>query len=260
MLGIWNNIDITALYLGLDRLQGESNEDFQDRLKQISKYHYRTDYYNLVHNIPIQLGLKTESIGRIVNSRENIFECRIEWDYFYLNEILSDGSFGECLRIFIGDEGCLVSKIKANVDASTYFTLEIHDSSNLALSVDFLIRGNSVKVETEVINNKFTRLLHSNLVPNSFVIDSPSFVTVKSSLPEVMSTGDYFVDNKVGFLYSYDNTFSLAKCQYRYFDSAFALEKTDVNLIPIRKYFNNGYSDKSIGFILDLLDRNIVGT
>jgi hypothetical protein len=267
MLGIWNNIDIAALYFGLDRLQGESNEDFLERLKQISKYHYRNDYYNLAHNIPIQLGLKTSVIGRISNTGGNLFDCKIDWDYFTLREILPDGSTGEYIRVFIGGQydsinspyQGSVKKIKTAIDNCDHFTIEIYNDSDIELSVDYLIRNRNIKTATELINTQHQKLLHENIIPNSFVVNSPSFRNLKSAPAEAIHAGEYFIDNKLGYTYCNDYTVSEAKAQYRYQDMSFALESTDINLIPVRQYFEHGLNDTSLNYIINLIEGNIAG-
>jgi hypothetical protein len=267
MLGIWNNIDVAALYFGLDRLQGESNEDFIERLKQISKYQYRNDYYNLAHNIPIQLGLKTSVIGRIFHRTGNLFDCKIDWNYFTLREILPDASIGEYIRVFIGGQydsmnapySGSVKKIKTAIDNCSAFTIEIYNDLDAELSVDYLIRNRNIKTATELINTQHQKLLHENIIPNSFVINSPSFRNLKAVPTDVVNTGEYFIDNKLGYTYCGDYTISEASSQYRYQDMSFALESTDINLIPVRHYFAHGLNDTSLEYIPSLIEGNIAG-
>ena len=70
-IGIWNNIDDLALFLGLKRLNYETNDELSNRIKLMSRWKYRTDYYTQAHSIPLQAGLKTESVILIKNINKN---------------------------------------------------------------------------------------------------------------------------------------------------------------------------------------------
>jgi hypothetical protein len=52
-----NNLDDIAIYLGINRLPGETNVDFLSRIKRLAQLRYSTNQDILVKSIAAQVGL-----------------------------------------------------------------------------------------------------------------------------------------------------------------------------------------------------------
>lgn len=253
-LNIWNNIDEIALYLGLDRLDGETNSEFVNRIKQFARWKYKTDYYTQVHSIPLQTGLNTEIIGRITSSGNN-YECFIDWDYFTLKEILPDNSTGESIRVFIGNKDCKLSKIADVVNSSESFLFEVYNNQDLDLSIDYIVRNKNTRIVTSIISGKYSYFDNNNIVRGSIRIDNPSYRKEVYSIQDLKRTGEFYIDYKLGFIQTYDFEPTDAKVTYSFYDKAFAIEKTELALTPFNNYLTYGITDKTISLLPDLLNK-----
>lgn len=249
---IWNNLDEMALFLGLTRLDSESNEDFFNRIKAFSRWKYKTDYYTQAHSIPLQLGLKTDSIMKILSTYK--YECTIDWEFFYLkNEI-------ENIRVYIGADATL-QKVLDAINASSTFTYKLYD--DLAGSIDFkyIIRNKNIKTGEDFIDEPRVTLENKDIIQGTVkCLENGILITEKSSLLELKKQGDYFVDYKTGYLEIFHPNFLQATIFYRYYDPVFYIESTELNLKPTNLEFKYGLVDGNVDTVKRLLSGKVWGT
>jgi hypothetical protein len=255
---IWNNLDEIALYLGLERLDSETNESFYNRIRQFGRWKYRTDYYTQVHSIPLQLALETNNLVKISSlsnfGRDTNYTCKIDWEYFTLN------NSQESIRVFIGAKDCKLSKILTAIENSNTFTYKLYDESAIELPCKFLIRNTNIKTVDEYIaSNKF-RLDNKNLLFGS--VKAKELITLKNekeALDGLKITGDFFVDYKLGYIEFLQNDFTGGFINYKYYDDSFCLESTDINLIPLNNYCKYGFTDEFIEQLEYVLNDKVWG-
>ena len=256
---IWNNIDELALYLGLSRLDGETNDELTNRIKIFPKWKYKTDYYTQVHSIPIQLGLNTNVVGRITNLRGNKYQCNIDWDYFTLKEILSDGSTGEYIRLFLEGKFDTIQTIVNVINNSLTFRCTVYNSVDLNTNLTYLVRNRNIKIDKYTVTNKYDNLGKKDIVPGTLRVNDPSYRKIVASIDLLKRSGDYYIDYKTGFIQTYDTTTDTTDIVFQYYDPTFSLETTELNLIPINRLFAYGITDDSINVIPYLLNNIIAG-
>ena len=255
---VWNNIDEIALYLGLSRLDSESNEDFVNRIRKFSRWKYGTDYYTLVHSIPIQLGLETSLICRFVNTKGNKFKCTIDWEYFTLEELIPEGEY---IRIYIFGEGNSINKILETVSKSTSFSIDYCDnlsSDFLSLtqkSCDFIIRNTNIRTNYVYLDTTSYMLDDKNIVPGSLSLKD-KLIEV-TNIPALVKNNTYYCDYEKGYVEFNKINFKPILASYQYFDTSFALEYTELNLIPASLYYKNGLTPTSLNHMQYTLN-NIV--
>jgi len=250
--GVWNNIDELALYLGLERLSFESNEDFYIRLKKFAKYRHGADYYTQVHSIPLQVGLDSNRIGEIVCSKPYL--CSIDWEYVILeNE-------DEYVRIFINTPNCTIEKISLAINASETFRFVYEDESFKAKETKTLIRNTNQKIINEKISKKTIHLKGKNIIESSFMIDSNFYIINRvSSIQDIRKRGDYFVDFINGYIETYDSEYPSVKISYKTYEPEFAFEVTDINFIPVNLIAKYGITNELISIIPYILSGQVWG-
>jgi len=259
-INIWNNIDELALYLSLYRLDGETNDEFVNRIKIFSKWKYKTDYYTQVHSIPLQLGLETRTVGRLQNLNNNKFRCDIEWDYFLLKEILPDGTVGEYIRIFLEGKFDTIRSISDIINNSQTFRCNIYKTTDLDIELGFLVRNKNIKIDKFITNAlKYDNFGKTDILPGSVRVNDPSYRRLISSVDGLSKSGDYYIDWATGFIQTFDAEPEQTDIMFQYYDKAFSIETTEMNLIPVNRYFAYGLSDDSINMIPYLLNNIIVG-
>jgi hypothetical protein len=257
--GIWNSLDETALYLGLERFKSETNDELAHRIKQFAKYRYKTDYYTQVHSIPLQCGLNTDPFAIIRNKNGNNFICEIGWDIFTLKEILPDGSQGEYIRIFLEGKNVLINKVSATIASGNSFELNFIDEYKINLPVSYLVRNKNVKNYKEKITDRYFQLENTNIVAGSFLVDHDSFKYSVDGITGLKKEGDYFIDYKTGVIQTYDIIQSEIDIAYQYYEKVFFLESTELSLTPMNRVFAYGITDDNYQYIPYLVDQLVAG-
>ena len=255
---IWNNLDEIALYLGLERIDSETNEAFYNRIKQFGRWKYRTDYYTQVHSIPIQSGLETKNIVKIYSNLQygskKTYKCNIDWEYFTLS------NDEEGIRVFIGEIGCKLSKVLNAIDNSKTFSYKLYDESYRDISCKFIIRNSNIKTIDEFVDSTRFRLAKRNIVEDSLKATSNiRLYNIKDKPLDIKHNGDYFIDHEIGYLEFAQDSFDSGYIKYKYYDDSFYIEYTDINLIPISLYAKNGITNKIVDLSPYILNNRVFG-
>lgn len=248
--GVWNNLDEVALYLGLERFSYETDEKLFSRLKKFSKWKYRTDYYTQMHSIPLQVGLDTFNVLEIyaINS-ELEFKCSIDWEYFIID------SDEEYIRVFINTEDATLKKITDQIDKSENFNYRLIKGSFKNFPIKYLVRNKNYRITRDFVTSKSFNLSNKNLQFNSLTaIDTNICKKRRDSLQDLKRPGDYFLDEKVGYLELYDKDFSSFYVSYKHYKPKFIIEGSEINLIPLNIITKYGLSDKLINMLPCIMD------
>jgi len=251
--GIWNNLDEAALYLGLERLDGEVDEELCARIKKFGKWRYKTDYYTQVHSIPLQVGLGTKNLLEITSVKR--FECKIDWEHFTIESFNDDGTSSEYVRVFINTPFVTISKVSDLLDQSLDFKCNIYNPQYKSYLFKNIIRHTNVFIETAFINSSNYNFLNGNIIKGTLRFnDDNIFNREVGSLQDLGSSGDYFVDYTRGYIQSYDNIKDGIYATYRRFNDRFILEHTDINLQPLNVISKYGVTDDLIDLMPYLLN------
>jgi len=246
--GIWNNLDELGLYLGLERLDYERDEDFFDRLQKIVKWKYKTDYNTLVHSIPIQLGLSTENLLTIETKSPNIpFKCSIDWEYFTLEDMDPSKAFEdrEFHRIFINTEDSTLEKVFNALEFSETFKIDLKKLQFKTSNFKNIVRGTNYFITTENIQQTKS-LANKNIVKGTEILEGSLLTERVDNLQELSYSHQYFLDYENGFIQTYSPLPRPIKISYYYYKPKFNIEHTDVNLMPVNVFAKYGLTDELI--------------
>lgn len=256
--GIWNNLDEAGLYLNIERLENETDEIFHSRLKKFGKWKFKTDYNTQVHSIPIQAGLDTKNLMEVTCSKR--FKATLDWEYFIAESFNEDGTTSEYIRVFINTPDCTLRKITDILEASTDFTLLAYSETYKDYRLKGIVRGTNTFIHSEQIQAKYWNLSKKNIVDKTFRSDNSVVINREvSSLPELKSRGDYFLDKENGYIETYSPVAKNINVTYRYYNPRFIIEYTDINLIPLNILAKYGVTDDLVDMIPYILAKQAWG-
>lgn len=249
--GVWNNLDELALFLAIERLDWETNEEFYARIKKFAKYKYGVDYNTQVHSIPLQVGLDSYRIGEISCLKE--YSCKIDWEYIILeNE-------DEYVRVFINTPDCTIEKISQTINSSNTFRFIYFKDSYKNISTKKLIRSENQTLINKRVSGKSIHL-EKNIVESSFMIEDNLYISNRvSDLQKIKIRGDYFIDFRNGYIEAYDNEYPEVKISYKTSDQEFVFEITDINLVPMNLITQYGITNELIEMLPYILNGQIWG-
>ncbi len=268
--GIWNNLDELGLYMALERISYETDEDYYNRIKKFAIYKYKTDYYTQVHSIPLQLGLETYDVMRLSCSYTDVdglvtdipFECNIDWEYAYFEnfppaELLDQKEY---IRIFINNHDATLKKIINTLGESKTFKYNTLKGQYKRLPCKFLVRNTNIGIGRDFIETKFNSLSNLNIVPGSFSTEDPRVCQKRvASLLDMKKAGDYYLDDKLGYLQTFLAPSSGFFITYKFYKPFFTLEGTELNLIPLNILAKYGITDQLVQYAKILLENQVWG-
>jgi hypothetical protein len=258
--GIWNNLDDAALYLGVSRLDYESDEVFYNRIKKFGKWKYRPDYFTQVHSLPLQIGLDFRTIMEIKSASDKRIEYVLDWEYFTLETFNDDGSTNEYIRVFINTPDCTLEKITDLLDSSEDIEYLFFKENYKNYSTKNLIRNKNTFVKKESISSKNSNLENKNIIKGSFrAINTQLFKREVDSLQDLKKDGDYFIDYENGYVETFTIPTDVANITYKFFKKNIRIEHTDLNLIPLNIISKYGVTDKFIDLVPYILAGNVWG-
>jgi hypothetical protein len=268
--GIWNNLDELGLYMGLERISYETDEEYSNRLKQFAVYKYKTDYYTQVHSIPLQLGLETYEVMRLTCSHTDIdgkvtvipFECKIDWEYAILENFPPAGleSQKEYIRIFINNHDATVKKIMNTLDTSLTFKYITLKGKHKRLPCKFLIRNTNIGHGRDFVNSKHTRLSNKDIITGSLVPEDILICKKPiASILEMKHDGDYFIDTELGYLQTQSDVQFGFFVTYQYYKPSFSIEGTELNFTPLNILAKYGLSDQLAEYAKVILENKVWG-
>ena len=145
------------------------------------------------------------------------------------------------------------------INNSKNFKIDIYNTDYLTSKLSFLVRNNSIKIDKTLTSGKYSSLGFKDLVEGSVRINDPSYRRLVSSANLLKRPGEYYIDYVNGFIQTYDPSPAKTTVLFRYYDPSFALEITELNLVPINRIFAYGLSDDSINMIPYLLNNIVAG-
>ena len=248
-LGIWNTIDELGLYLGIERLPKENDDSFKERIYNVSRYMYKNNSYELVKSTSAQAGMKTLPILKINSNK--YFKCSIDYDYFTLE---TDSSY---VRVFIGRETIQLAEIVDKLKKISDITFNLYKEEYNELEVKYLIKNTNIKITEEFASETSIVLKNKNIIEGSIEFsDSENFHHKVNSLEDIKNTGEYFIDYKNGYIQSKSSSELGQTIKYKYVESPFILEYSELAITPVSQYFKYGITRDAIRTIEFLLHRN----
>lgn len=255
---IANYIDEVALLIGANRLPGESDEAFVDRIKRLSKIRYNTDYNTLIRSCHEQCGLRIKPFAKLTCIYP--FTLNIDEEFVHIRTFPAYPAIGKYIRIFYSLETEAIKKIHLTILQHSEFTFTVTDNYLYSTSTrELLFRGSNYKVYNEVCQSRCTRLVHQQLVPDSLGSQSPYVIHRKETLPELKISGDYFVDEDKGYLEVATGQVSPFIVTYSHFSDIFFFELCEINLTSAFSIIKYGLSDRFLKAYGKIADGKVLG-
>lgn len=264
-----NGLDDVAVYLGVYRLPGETDNNFLSRIKRIAKVKYGTDYKTSIESINEQLGnslvplLKIESVYP--------FTINITDEYIELVSFNNDGSKRSYTKVFTNIQNIISSNgvtiysplIKLLERVNDDFSITILNEEYKEVTRESIFRGNNFKTSLKnIINKKRTKISMSNsncsILPSSFKDDGMYMIERVSDIQSINGYGKYFFDEDLQYLELFaDNVqpFSLTFTEY---EKSFIIKKANINAISISNYIKYGISNNFINMLFLILNNKVI--
>lgn len=255
---IANYIDEVALLIGANRLPGESDEFFVDRIKRLSKIRYNTDYNTLIRSCHEQCGLKIRPFAKLTCIYP--FTINIDEDFVHIRTFPGYQAIGKYIRIFYNINTGAMKKIHSTILLNTEFTLEILDQYIYNTSIrELLFRGSNYRTQNEVCKARCNRLEYGQLVPDSLGSQSSYILRRKYSLPDIKASGDYFIDEAKGYLELATDQVDPFIATYNHYNDVFIFELCEMNLVSAFNTIKYGLSDRFISAYSKIAEGKVLG-
>ena len=240
---IVNHFDLAADIVSLNRLSGESNVDFKQRIMDVAVHPGGGTYDGVINGLTrdfgyareraIQINLTLDSSGEPVarNPRVEILANKV----ILYSDYRPDGTetIDSTIRIYQPtDEGYFLNDLVAEINNSTCFTASIYSGIRPNMHSTNLIRGNTdLIVQNDPIRTDgLTILSEQYIVEGSLVFDeSDVFETEVATTPS--AAGEYKVDRINGKIYNYSIPNGGLSVSYHASDFPF-----EVDYSPIKIY------------------------
>jgi hypothetical protein len=247
-----NNIDSAATYLGIQRLPGEINSDFIKRVRKLSAIRYSTDTDRLTKSIINQVGIEYKEAVSI--------KCKLPYTIKINNQYCEIESFtltgSNFKRVFIGNiskesdsSTYPLNKVISTLQADTDFTIQILDTNLLISKRENILSISNFKNREYGIFDKCTRLDITGMIPGTLTSSSMHIRSRVDSIPELLQFGDYYFDEKLGYLELFSQTVDQFTIFFKEYQPTFTLLVSDFNLLSPSDYANNGLSDNFINIL-----------
>lgn len=255
-----NNFDYIAGLLSLERLPGEGNVSYRDRLFDVTVHPANSLYEGVINGIARELGflrektllidLKTASAGDNIaeKPRVDILANRIvlyrSWTssnvytidkeiYFYKDD--SEGYYLEDLVSAINTSDCFTATIYPNIRTNMHSFLLVRGTSN------------NIILNDPIRSDYMTYFTNKNIIRGTLWFEEKDIFNTEVSRTPI-NAGEYQVDYKNGWVKSAKIPSGRNRCGYRF--STFPLK---VDSIPMQAF--SLYDDD---FIYELHDQEIL--
>lgn len=238
-----NQLDEISIYLGINRLQGETDSLLLDRIKRFSKVRYTTTPVDMIRSIVLQCGLRTENLLKIYNKNPytiNIYNgiCEVtlfnETNRYFKFPILSTDSF-----LILSNFGFDIT-INTNIPEETF-------------NKNILLENKNFGYKSFIIDNKRTNIDCFGIVPGSILSKSTMMGNRVNSILDIKNSGDYYFDDEIKYLELSSDNVNPFELQILEYSNTFYIEKTPINIIGLNRLLENGINDNFINVLGKLL-------
>lgn len=261
-----NYLDEVAVYIGINRLPGETDNLFFARIKRLAKIKYGLNYETSVNSISEQLG--HELIPMAVISSELPFKIDINDEYFTIDIFNQNGTKKDHISIFINIQNTInnnitiqspATKIIDRLQDNTDIQLRIIDNSFIDIKREEIFRCRNYKNNNiNIISNKrsnieFTKK-NAKILPGTIYNDSIYMRNEVSDLQSLKISGQYYFDKETSYIELMESSVSPFGISFIEYKNNFVIYKTNINLISITPYIKYGISDNFINITEQLLN------
>jgi hypothetical protein len=233
-------IDEIGIHLGLTRIDGETLFNYQRRLILETREPTGPTEIEFIRSLSRQVGqfdrpvlridlvLDADDVPVAVDPFVEITSSRLR---AYSN--YGAGTIDVEVDFTSRSDGYFIRDVKAALDASVLFTVEVLDLDyELLLSSTLRYSNTDIHVPSELLLPSTSNRLKNDRVKTFYPNNAVAFANEVDALLDVLASGDYYVDYPSGVVYSYEvqNGF----CSYTYSDFPYTLYSQAVRIYPYR--------------------------
>lgn len=248
-----NNLDDVAIYLGINRLPGETNSDFVKRIKKLASTRYGTDQKTLVKSIVNQVGLNYKHAMLIKCSDEFTVSITSEYAIIQSFPISGDGVY---VKVFINSltkngvqSSYPLRKIKSALDSCPTFTVLVINEELMNATRECILQCSSAENKQDVIIGKRTVIDAKKIVSSTLSSRSPDMQNRVDSLQDLKKYGDYYFDNETNYLELFNSNPNPFIISFKEYDPTFTILVSDFNLLSYINYSKYGLSNNFINLL-----------
>jgi len=259
---IFNTFDEHGVLVGLERLRGEKNKDYKQRLMDVGVNRASSTYTGLMNGINRELGLTPyDTIEVLVSgviAEGAVPAVFVDHATITLYEDYATGVIDVEIEIYDKEKDNYahnISDVVIAINASTNFSCTLVDALREDdLSMTLVHQDSNVEVFDELIpmSNRFF-ISNSDIITGtiSFAESDIFYNRVTSSDPSLMVAGDFFVDNETGETVVKNTPSGSGTVSYKYRDvktaSPFTLVTSPVSIKDVNDdVFQNRMYDQFI--------------
>lgn len=224
---VFNHFDRQGLLLSLQRIRGENNADYKQRLMDVLVNAANATYRGLINGITRELGLKIQEVMTIVPNADidgNLLLPQPSVDFqgtkCFLYSDIEQGTLVTTLdRFDLSSTSFSLQGLVADINATGYWTATLKPDANPDQRSMTIFNQSSVEQVTEEdISGKGARIVLDNndLLEGTFTVQSDNLTSRKTTLEAVRRKGDYFVDLANGIVYAAETPASGTTVRYKY--------------------------------------------
>jgi hypothetical protein len=262
-----NKLDDIAIYLGITRLNGETDNDFASRIKRLSKIQYGLNYETSVKSISEQVGLRQQPVLKIYS--DTPYTATFDTNRLTITSYPASGS-PQFISIFINipttidlNGNVVTSPLKKIYDilsSNTLFTVTIIDNEYEKITREQLFRNRNFKLEQAVVSQKRSIITSNSILKDTLLSDSNLLSNSVSDIASLKNGSDYYFDADTNYLELGSDSFNPFIISYTEYTKSFIMYKSNFNIIPITQYINNGITDNLANIIEMIINGRSVGT
>lgn len=241
---IVNKFDDHGDILGLDRIAGEDNTDFRERLSDVYVHRGGPTYEGFLNNLSRELGMLREDaliidVNRGSSGEPLAANPRVDItasEVILYSDWQNNSNYTVDTTINIYDHtssAYYLNGLVLAINASTYYSASLASGIRPNIHSASLVRGTSFKKSEERIRSQNQHLFQNDLVIRNSIwfSDKTTFATEVSAEPT--SDGEYYIDYTNGYVVTYSPPGGDGKCGYFYANFPWTVEATAIQLYSL---------------------------
>lgn len=247
-----SKLDDAALYIGLLRIPGETDEAFFSRIRRMSDNPYGITYKDSTRSISEQCGIKLLPIARL--SYDNPYTININ------NEYVIFETENSITKIFINTPCPIMHKVRNILTRNSDIQFTILDDELFdTVTRETIYRISNAYNRESIITGQHNRLDCDHIYPGSLTLEDKTYNETSLSIQDIYNNNEYYVDYNIGYIYFKSTYVNPMIVRYTEYSNVFIFYKAEFNLLQIDSYIKHGISDNFTSIIKALLNGRALG-
>lgn len=208
---VFNEFDQHGLLLNLERLHGEGNFDYRQRLVDVNVRKANSTYFGLVYGITRELGLDLFTAIKIQALKTNsVFKATnpvvvFRGPFVDLYSDYNTGIIDRTIDRWEYTSAYTLAELVTEINKSSYFEAVLGDTINpYTRSMTILNSSSRASFSESLPLSTQIHLKHKDILSGSMEFSSRIvFITEQTTLNNVKNDGDYYINYKDGIIHAF---------------------------------------------------------